>query len=209
MVDYTSNMPLSNADASGNIDSIQVDTFTAFYFGNALALMKLRQKGASKVSQLTKGVFGHILEYCQPVMTETITDHYKYNKYCQINFTWPKEPSYQNPVTGIMEYYDKWWFKLQSGEKTSNASDKLFKDLNQSDINSIVIRYTSNDSRVTGFEFYNSENQLILKIGWDRDASFRFSLRKGERVVGIQAHRDIEEYCENFYYNLQFIIMGL
>ena len=82
--------------------------------------------------------------------------------------------------------------------------DGSFKDLNWSQITSLAIRYDSDDSMVVGFEFYNSLfDKLILQIGIDGDAYFKVNLRKGDRVVGIQAHK-----AYNAYYNLRLVIMG-
>ena len=79
-------------------------------------------------------------------------------------------------------------------------------DLDWPQITSLVIKYGSNnddDSFVYGFEFYNSENKLIHKIGGLGGRPFKVNLRKGDRVVGIKAHND-----GNFYHNLQLIIIG-
>ena len=41
-------------------------------YNYTLALIKLRQKGATRVSKLPIGVFRCILDYCEPVMTTRI-----------------------------------------------------------------------------------------------------------------------------------------
>ena len=90
-----------------------------------------------------------------------------YNAKHQLNYSWPEEPSYHNPVAavknnGLVEFV----FKLKSGEKTDNtASENDFKKLNEAKITSLEIRFDSDDSLVWGFVFYNSANKEILEIG--------------------------------------------
>ncbi len=75
-----------------------------------------------------------------------------------------------------------------------------------------LIKYRSSDSFKLCFEFYKTKfkrtkkyknNIIMLKIGKDGWTPFRVKLRKGERVVRIQANKD-----GNCYYNVQLIIMG-
>ena len=59
---------------------------------------------------------------------------------------------------------------------------------------------------MTGFEFFDVENKSILKSGksgFEGTASFTVNFRKGDRVVGVLAHRK-----GNVYWNMQFVIMG-
>ncbi len=59
MVDSTSDMPTSKIKTQVYVDEVELDkdSFVAFYFSNALTLMKLRERGATKLSELLKGVF--------------------------------------------------------------------------------------------------------------------------------------------------------
>ncbi len=93
-----------------------------------------------------------------------VTKHYNYDPSAPVNYTWPEQVSYHNPVGAVKwqggyGYGYVYWFKLQSGDKTDNGeADNGFQDLDWSKITSLVIRYYPNNSCVAGFEFYNSEN---------------------------------------------------
>ncbi len=90
-----------------------------------------------------------------------ITDHQYEVVERLIRYNWPKRVSYHNPVTAVKAYGHGWCvFRLQSGEKTDiTEENKGFKDLDWSQITSLVIRYDLDDSSVSGFEFYNSDGQ--------------------------------------------------
>ena len=84
----------------------------AEHFEYFLALMKLREKRATRLSTLPRGVFRCILEYCEPIITTRVTDH-QYFKENPILYTWPDQVSYQNPISAIKFKGDGWcWFKL-------------------------------------------------------------------------------------------------
>ncbi len=70
------------------------DSGTDLHYNQAFALMKLRNREASGLSKVPKGVFRCILEYCEPVLSVRVTEHYRYNPEVPINYTWPKEVSY-------------------------------------------------------------------------------------------------------------------
>ena len=72
-------------------------------------------------------------------------------------------------------------------------------DLDWSVIKFIEIR-SDYDNILMGFEFFNSQRDLIHKIGFDGDESFTVTLSKGERVVGIQAFK--EKDCWPEFINL-------
>ncbi len=85
--------------------------------------------------------------------------------------------------------------------------------LNWSPIDSVWIYYDPNDSLVIGFKFDQNNNLPTLKIGDDayyrnyqqmdfRHAISWVNIREGDRVVGIQAHKN-----GNSYHNLQLVIM--
>ncbi len=68
--------------------------------------------------------------------------------------------SNNNPIEAVMDSWNGFCpdfvFKLQSGEKTNNiAADDGFKDLDWSQITSLVIYYRSDFKIMRGFEFYN------------------------------------------------------
>ena len=74
----------------------------AEHYNNYMVLMKLRKRGATRMSKLPKGVFGRILEYCEPIITKRVTDHqYKGSVFFTSDYTWPEQVSYQNPVVGL------------------------------------------------------------------------------------------------------------
>ncbi len=101
-------------------------------------------------------------------MIKRVTKNYKYNAKRPVNYIWPEEVSYQNPIVGVKQEYEfvDWWFKLQSGEKSDNTvSNDGFEDLDWSQITSLKIRYDKN-SYVCGYEFFNSQNKLIMSIGY-------------------------------------------
>ncbi len=78
-----------------------------------------RASDASKVSKIPRGPFRRILEYFEPVMKQRVTAH-KYPCNNQINFIWPEQVSYNNPVVLFKTRYYGFGlvFKLQSGETT-------------------------------------------------------------------------------------------
>jgi hypothetical protein len=43
---------------------------------------------------------------------------------------------------------------------------------------------------VGAFEFYNAQNQSILKVGYKGSYRFKVNLKEGDRVVGIQAWKN-------------------
>ena len=126
-----------------------------------LTLMKLRKSGATRLSKVPKGAFRCILEYCEPTRIKRVNKHYKFCSERPIDYTWPEQVSYENPVRAF-KYSDSYgcYFRLQSGEKNEKiAKDDGFVDLDWSQITSLVIRYYSYNSQVAGFEFYNSQNK--------------------------------------------------
>ena len=58
------------------------------------------------------------------------SDHYEYNNVLPINYIWPKEISYHNPVRVVKLRRGDGWFRLQSGEKTDETYwDEPFMNL--------------------------------------------------------------------------------
>ena len=77
MVDFTINIATDNSVAPDFIRMDQPDRAAAIWYSNILALIKLRKKGATKVSKLPSGVFRCILEYQFPnKMTWRYSDPY-------------------------------------------------------------------------------------------------------------------------------------
>ena len=91
---------------------------------------------------------------------------------------------------------------MLSGEKTTEIGDDGFKVLDWTQIKSLEISYNGN-SCVGAFEFYNAQNQSILKVGEMGEDRFKVNLKEGDRVVGIKAHKRGDEYI-----NLQLIMLG-
>ena len=83
----------------------------------------------------------------------------------RINYKWPKQVSYENPITAIKSLTDRtgdklFCFRRQSGEKTDYwEKDAGFIELFWSKIAYFVIKYHSYDLIVTGFECYNAEQE--------------------------------------------------
>ena len=182
------------------------------FYHNMFALIKLRAKGTNKLRKLPSGVFRCLLEYCKPMVkyvSKHCDDYAAANR--PINFAWPEQLSYENPVTAVQCDGEGLFFRLLSGEKTNRvrANDFRvdgFKDLNWSQIASLAIIYYPQSAFVVGFEFYNSEEKLIQIIGYNNEQRTKFykiNLRQNERVVGIQANKSGAHYE-----NLQLIIMG-
>ncbi len=91
------------------------------YDPTVLTLMKLQKKGTTMLSMLPKGVFGCILEYCEPLKFYRI-EKYKHNSKFPINYKWPEQISYHNPVTGVCSLcLSEFVFRLQSGDRTENT----------------------------------------------------------------------------------------
>ncbi len=66
MVDSTSTQNLVNQDIVTNEDRSRINNFADQWWSNMLAVIKLRQKGTTKLSKLPLGVFRHMLEYKFP-----------------------------------------------------------------------------------------------------------------------------------------------
>ncbi len=66
MVDTTSNGNLVNQDFVNAQDRSRINSAADKWWSNMLAVIKLRQKGTTKVSELPRGVFRHMLEYKFP-----------------------------------------------------------------------------------------------------------------------------------------------
>ena len=102
-----------------------------------MPLIKLRDNkeasGLSKVPQAS--ILRRILEYYEPRMTKGNTPLFTYNSKYPINYTWPEEVSYHNPMKAVScdDCYGIGFcfcFKLQSGEQTGNPlPGDGFKDL--------------------------------------------------------------------------------
>ena len=62
------------------------------YYQNTMALLKLRENYASRVSKVPSGAFRSIVEYCAPTEWENgrVSDHYKYNEKYPLNYSWPE-----------------------------------------------------------------------------------------------------------------------
>ena len=73
------------------------------------------------MSKVLIGVFRCILDYCEPAMKKRIK-HYKNDARYPINYIWPEEVCYQNPIRAFKSYGYCLWFKLKSGEKTDNTA---------------------------------------------------------------------------------------
>ena len=82
MVDSTTSIDLaiSNTNAPNYIDIDDIGSTVAIFYRNMFALIKLREKGTTKLSKLPSGVFRCPLEYCSPTSVITLTKQpYKYN----------------------------------------------------------------------------------------------------------------------------------
>ena len=79
----------------------------------------------------------------EPAIIKRASEHFNFYAKYPVNYSWPDEISYQNPITGLNSDTAGIWLKLQSGEKTDNtASDDGLKNLNWSKIKTIEIVYT-------------------------------------------------------------------
>ena len=92
-------------------------------------------------------------------MSMSITDRYKSQSNNVINYTWPKTPSYKNPISAIRVSHGNWptWcFKLKSGEMTDTESgDYGFKDINLEGITYLVIKYNISSSSAQSIDLHN------------------------------------------------------
>ena len=66
MVDSTSTQNLVNQHNAAAENRIRTTSTADKWWSNMLAVVKLRQKGTTKVSKLPSGVFRHMLEYKFP-----------------------------------------------------------------------------------------------------------------------------------------------
>ncbi len=119
MVDTSIKMVKSHFNAPDNISLDSEDGAVGTFYDNCLALMKLRENYACRVSKVSQGIFKCILEYCEPSMIKRVEQHYKYNPEYPINFIWPEKVSYLNPIRGVKLFgITGWLFELESGEMT-------------------------------------------------------------------------------------------
>ena len=71
-------------------------------------------------------------------MLKSITEHYRYNPWLPINYTWTEQINYHNPISAVKRDGYNYWFKLKSGDKTDkSAADDGFIDLDWTEINSL------------------------------------------------------------------------
>ena len=66
MIDTTSSENVLTQDMVAAGDRIRINSAAEMWMNNIQALIKLRQKGTTKVSKLPKGVFRCVLEYLFP-----------------------------------------------------------------------------------------------------------------------------------------------
>ncbi len=66
MVDSTSTQNLVNQEIVTAENRIRINSTANKWWSNMLAVVKLREKGTTKVSKLPRGVFRHMLEYKIP-----------------------------------------------------------------------------------------------------------------------------------------------
>ena len=94
------------------LDRSYPDRISIHLEGNPLTLVKLRENYACKLSKLPKGVFRCILEYYEPPMIKRVEHYNDFNPRYPINYTWPEEVSYQNPIIRVKREIgsSRWWF---------------------------------------------------------------------------------------------------
>ena len=66
MVDSTSTGNMVNQDIAAAEDRIHINSTADLWWNNMQAVIKLRQKGTTKLSELPSGVFRHMLGYKIP-----------------------------------------------------------------------------------------------------------------------------------------------
>ncbi len=78
MVDSTSTQNLVSQDIDTTVqDRSHINSAADKWWSNMLVVVKLRQKGTTKVSRLPRGVFRHMLEYEYPnELSFRYSDHY-------------------------------------------------------------------------------------------------------------------------------------
>ncbi len=97
-----------------------------------------------------------------------------------INFTWPEKISYHNPVIGFRSDLSRFTVKLYSGENIDNiAPDEKWERIDWPKITCLGISYFPNKSFVGDVSF-NTKEFFSYQ---------HYDFRKGERVVGIHAHK--------------------
>ncbi len=69
MVDTSSSGTVANQHIAAVENRIRINRAADLWWNNMLAVVKLRQKGTTKVSKLPGGVFRHLLEYKFPIFS--------------------------------------------------------------------------------------------------------------------------------------------
>jgi hypothetical protein len=68
------------------------------------------------------------------------------------------------------------------------------------------MRYNAGDSMLFGFEFFDRDNNRLLKTGYNFEskASQEYILEPGERIIGFRASGYSATHAA--FYNFQFVI---
>ncbi len=124
MVETTTSAIMVNHDSVTAQDRIRTNSTADLWWSNMLAVIKLRQKGTTKVSKLPSGVFRHMLEYKFP---NELNWRYS-NPYVPLeeeqdrHFPSINKLSYDNYLVSINENVDEFQFTLLDGANCGTYS---------------------------------------------------------------------------------------
>ncbi len=184
-----------------------------------LTAIKLRQKGATKVSMLPSGVFRYMLEYKFPneLLWRYSQPNMQIEKGQDKHFPAIEKLSYNNQLAAVVErqpaYLLEYQFTLLDGANCgSGEPGKYWSSLQisqpQAQLQQVKIWYDPNDQRLLGLKFYGKDGAVVLETGhkWPANTwckTHTVHLEDGERVIGFKSrtHSSLA-----FHYDFQLII---
>ena len=159
-----------------------------------LAVVKLRQKGTTKVSKLPSGVFRHMLEYKYPnEFSFRYSTPYKPNsKAHDRKFPATDKLDYDNYMVGIEDSNGSEFRMILKDKSTCNTQAGNYMhsvSIQPADavVNKIEIGYDSNGV-LCGFKLYAENGAIVLQTGFDwvknGYPTHTENLDEGERILG-------------------------
>ena len=222
MVDttQTQNM-LAIAAADHQIGMDQSNNTADKWMSNIKALIKLRQRGATKVSELPSGVFRCILEYNFPneLLWRYSGAYLPYVGQQDRHFPAIEKLDFYNYLVAIDEIPNDWQFQFTlrdgaicstKGELDNWTRTQVHKPEVQ--VRKIELGYYPGDQGLKGLKFYDKDGAVILQTGWNWVANqycraHTVHLKDGERVIGYKSKRpNLIKPHSAIHRDFQFII---
>ena len=219
MVDTSS----SQIEASKNVVALSLDKLDSaaeIYYGQVMSLIKLRQKGATKVSKLPSGVFRCILELQSPIILL-----WKYSDpYVPIesqqdrHFPAIEKLDYSSYLVAVIELPNtvEFQFTLKNGSNcgTKGSEDNWTRtDVQQpqAQLSKIEIGYFGGDRYLNGLKFYSKDGAVVLQTGYDwavygNCKTHTVHLEDSERVIGYKSRTHPDWPNDAYHLDFQLVI---